>query len=118
MKKIFVFFAVFLLLLTLVSAEKLSFERISYSIAGGQEWMNTLLKVTLGDHLEFTGTGSITTKRGGSLVGPDGQEKADSAFPCPGLPMYGLVGKFGEKGNCFLIGASKKLVPNIDDFLY
>jgi len=102
-----------------VGQEKLPLETLSWKFHGVQDWTDMHKRVFPGEELRFTVTDAIIYKRGGSLIGPEGHsDYADDTFPCPTLPKYALVGKLGEEGKCFLVGAELTLFPEEDAYLF
>ena len=85
----------------------------SFKVAAG-DWTDTGVVVTLGDHLEFTATGTVTISDGHSST-PDGNTRGWKdllrQFPLNSANSGALIGRVsnGSASVPFLIGAAKQL---------
>jgi hypothetical protein len=96
-------------------ASALSSRKGSYSFkVPAGDWTDTGIIVTIGDHLDFTATGTVTISDGHSST-PDGNERGWKdllrQFPLNSANSGALVGRIssGDASVPFLIGASKQL---------
>jgi hypothetical protein len=85
----------------------------SFTVPTG-DWMDTGVVVTLGDHLDFTATGTVTISDGHTSA-PDGNARGWKdlirQFPLNSANSGALIGRISN-GNAsvpFLVGASKQL---------
>ncbi len=96
-------------------ASALSSRKGSYSFkVPAGDWTDTGVIVTVGDHLDFTATGTVTISDGHSIT-PDGNARGWKdllrQFPLNSANSGALVGRIsnGDASVPFLIGASKQL---------
>jgi hypothetical protein len=85
-------------------------------VEASQPWTSTGVTVKKGDRVRFTTTGQITFGHsGGQTAGPDGNDSSrNPAFPVPGMPVGGLIGKVGGSAP-FPIGANAQSIVMPDD---
>ncbi|HTZ89888.1 MAG TPA: LssY C-terminal domain-containing protein [Alloacidobacterium sp.] len=87
------------------------------------DWVDTGVPVTLGDHLDFTATGTVTISDGHSST-PDGNARGWKdlirQFPLNDANSGALIGRIdsGDAAVPFLIGASKQLDVTTSGKLY
>lgn len=98
-------------------------------VPGATSWMDTGIAVAVGDVLTFAAHGDVVYNRRGNACGPEGTswtDTRDKEDPLWTKPHGGLIGKIGEKGDPFFIGAtytmtasrSGMLILGVNDFWY
>jgi hypothetical protein len=75
----------------------------SLMVPGQQPWTPTGQSVRRGERLTFNATGQITFP---GTASPQGSSETNPGNPIPSAPTGALIGKIGENGQPFVIGAS------------
>lgn len=78
----------------------------SLDVAGDTDWTPTGFACAVGQRLLLTATGSVVVESlGGTAVGPDGTYYFSALNPQPPAPTSALIGRIGEGGVPFVVGA-------------
>lgn len=90
-------------------------------VPGKVPWMNTGMTVAAGDKLQFAAQGTLVYNRRGDSCGPQGTswtDARDREDPLWNKPHGGLIGKIGDTGSPFFIGASATLTVDRNGVLF
>lgn len=91
------------------------------TVAANTNWTNTALELAAGNVVTFTATGTVSYLEAGNTCGPEGAswtDTADQEDPLWQQPHAGLIGKLGEAGSPFFIGASYSLTLDSNGTLF
>jgi hypothetical protein len=90
---------------------KSTFQVPGSTFAGGNKWFDTKLNVAQGERLHISASGTINVENYGQQTGPEGTSNI-SGNQLESFPAGALVGKIGDKGKTFLVGADYQQSAN------
>jgi hypothetical protein len=100
------------------------------TVPGNQAWTPTGTLVNAGDEVTITATGGVAMSSGSAPMSPAGDPRScliaangpygwrASPFPDVNLPCWSLIGKIGENGRAFFVGANRGLRATSSGQLY
>lgn len=80
-------------------------DQLAYTIFAYRQWQSTGLKLEAGDRYTLRVTGEWQYSPVVGLHGPTGGMPSVASYPLPGWPGGSLLGRVGETGEPFYVGA-------------
>ena len=91
---------------------------VTLAVDGTQQWTDAGVDVRAGDRIEVTASGEVFHNEDNS-IGPGGfPNRPDLLTPFPELNHAALIGRIGESGSGFYLGASTTTTAEADGRLY
>jgi hypothetical protein len=93
-------------------------ETVTLVVDGTQPWTDAYVDVRAGDRVAVTASGKVWHNESNS-IGPEGfPNRPELLTPYPELNHAALIGRIGESGSVFYLGASTTVTAEADGRLY
>jgi hypothetical protein len=91
---------------------------LSHTVYAYRQWQSTGVELDVGDWFRLRASGQWQYSPIVGLNGPRGGRPAVPAYPLPGVAGGALLGRIGENGAPFYVGASTRGVADSNGLLY